>query len=367
MRGVCVYDRADRKKSPYGARWSSGGKYRFQFFSNKTDRDAFITDFQKRIDLQGRAILSMSAGDAMIWAECVKLAGSAPAVLQAVQRMSDRSRLRAVSLTAAQHEYEEDLFNKGCDEDYRRHVKKALGRFPSAGRTAFDVSSAEARSWAAGLSFAPRTVRGHVKTLTAFWNWMVLRGYVAENIFKSVPVPVVSESEPGFLTVEQMRALMKAAQADYPDAVAYFALGAFAGLRSSAICRMDWAEHIRFEQRGILITGANAKNKRRQFVDGHEPNLWAWLEWAQNNAPEGFDLKARLWERRREQVAEKAGVVMPHNALRHSFCTFHCALYGDAGKTATLLTHRGNVAILYQHYKGNAGRGDAEKYFSIRP
>jgi hypothetical protein len=58
---------------------------------------------------------------------------------------------------------------------------------------------------------------------------------------------------------------------------------------------------------------------------------------------------------------------MPHNALRHSFCTFHCALYGDAGKTATLLTHRGNVAILYQHYKGNAGRPDAERYFGIMP
>jgi integrase len=366
MRGVCVYDRADRKKSPYGARWSSEGKYRFQFFSKKADRDAFITDFEKRVGLHGRAILSMSAGDAMIWAECVKLAGSAPAVLKAVQQATDRSRLRRVDLSAARLEYEEDLFNKGCDEDYRRHVKKALGRFPMSG-AAFDVGQAEARTWAAGLSFAPRTVRGHIKILTAFWNWMVARGYAADNVFRSVPVPVVSESEPGFLTVDEMGRLMKAAREHFPDAVAYFALGAFAGLRSSAICRMDWEEHIRFEQRGILITGANAKNKRRQFVDGHEPNLWAWLEWAREHAPAGFDLEPRLWERRREQVAEKAEVVMPHNALRHSFCTYHCALYGDAGKTATLLTHRGNVAILYQHYKGNAGRPEAERYFGIRP
>ena len=28
-------------------------------------------------------------------------------------------------------------------------------------------------------------------------------------------------------------------------------------------------------------------------------------------------------------------------SVRHSFCTYHVALYGDAGRTATLLTQRG--------------------------
>jgi hypothetical protein len=58
---------------------------------------------------------------------------------------------------------------------------------------------------------------------------------------------------------------------------------------------------------------------------------------------------------------------MPHNALRHSFCTYHVAMHGDAGKTATLLTHRGNVSILYEHYRGNATRAAGEAYFNLRP
>ena len=42
------------------------------------------------------------------------------------------------------------------------------------------------------------------------------------------------------------------------------------------------------------------------------------------------------------------------------------ALYGDAAKTAILLTHR-NQAMLYQHYRGRATKSDAEAYFSIVP
>jgi hypothetical protein len=116
-----------------------------------------------------------------------------------------------------------------------------------------------------------------------------------------------------------------------------------------------------------MIWAVNAKNKRRVYIDGHPDNLWKWLSWAKKYSPEGLSLSKRLWDRRREQVQEKANVKMPHNALRHSFCTYHVAQNGDAGKTATHLTHRGNVSILYEHYRGNATKSDAEKYFDITP
>ena len=68
----------------------------------------------------------------------------------------------------------------------------------------------------------------------------------------------------------------------------------------------------------------------------------------------------------RERVYTAAGIYFPHNAGRHSFSTYHVALYGDASKTATLLTHRG-VNMLYDHYRGNAEKEESEKYFSIVP
>ena len=52
---------------------------------------------------------------------------------------------------------------------------------------------------------------------------------------------------------------------------------------------------------------------------------------------------------------------------RHSFCTYHVALTGSADRTATLLTHRGSVSTLYDHYRGNATNEQAKCYFSVRP
>lgn len=363
--GIKVFDRPDRIKSPFGVRWSAGGRRKFRFFESAKERNAYARDLQKQVDAQGRAILSLSAAEASVMVECMKLAGSAPAVLRAVTEVCGRVELGKVSLEKARQEYLDERINAGRDARYVKKLEDILGKLKV--RLPAELTEDAARRWVASLALNPVTVCGHINTCRAFWKWLVDRNYVRTNVFARVPMPTVAEKEPGFLTVDQAKALFKTAQADYPDAVAYLALGAFAGLRSSAICRMEWTEHIRFEQRGILITGENAKNKRRQFVDGHEPNLWEWLEWAKERAPVGFDLTDVQWNHLRAKVAEKAKVAMPHNALRHSFCTYHCALYGDAGRTATLLTHRGNVSILYQHYKGNAGRPDAEMYFSIKP
>ena len=85
---------------------------------------------------------------------------------------------------------------------------------------------------------------------------------------------------------------MKTAQEKFPDAVAYFALNGLAGLRSSACARIN-IEDIDFNQRGILIRAVNAKNKRRNYIDGHPDNLSEWLNWANKHGPEGFNLSKR--------------------------------------------------------------------------
>lgn len=137
-------------------------------------------------------------------------------------------------------------------------------------------------------------------------------------------------------------------------------------MRSSACARLGMLA-IDFRQWGVSIRADQAKSKRRGYIDGHPDALWEWLEWAREHAPEGFALTKRAWDYRRGLVAEAAGVTMPHSALRHSFCTYHVALLGDAGKTATLLTHRGNVSILYEHYRGNATPARAQQWSGLVP
>lgn len=367
--GIVKYDREDRKKSPWGVKWSESGERRFKFFETKTERNEFFDKLKKKKAAEGSAILRLSGSEAAVLEECVKRAGSALNVLRAVEAFGfgDGTRQDSPVLAEAAKAFLDERLNAGLDDDYLRNLKKRIERFvEDAPGEPGAVDRAQAVAWIGGLNFAPRTVRSYLKSLRAFFGWMVQAGYVESNPFSTVPMPKVVEKEPEFLAVADFEALLRKAQEKCPDAVAYFVLGGFAGVRTSAAVALD-RSHIRFETRGLLITGENSKTDRRQFVDGHEPNLWAWLKWCKKHAPDGFELPKRKWETLRTFVRTEAKVKMPANALRHSFCTYHCALYGDAGRTATLLTHRGSPSVMYDHYKGNATKGQAEAFFKIMP
>ncbi len=55
------------------------------------------------------------------------------------------------------------------------------------------------------------------------------------------------------------------------------------------------------------------------------------------------------------------------NAMRHSFGSYHFALYSDAAKTSAMLGHRANDQVLFDSYRSLARKKDAEVYFEIRP
>jgi hypothetical protein len=55
------------------------------------------------------------------------------------------------------------------------------------------------------------------------------------------------------------------------------------------------------------------------------------------------------------------------NAMRHSFGSYHLALYGDSNKTSALLGHKANDQVLFDSYRSMAKPKDAEAYFNLRP
>ncbi len=195
--------------------------------------------------------------------------------------------------------------------------------------------------------------------------------------------------EPGILKVEEMEKLFRANEKIDPEVCGLLALGAFAGMRSSAISKVDYHE-IDFAQRGIHTPAEKTKKRRRQWIEGLPDNLWAWLK---QTPQEAFQMSHRQFTHRRSEALKRAGLLIeaddiayrnrkreekgldrvkwkpkcpPKNCFRHSFATYHVALHRDAGKTALIMSHR-NQQVLYQHYIGTATREQAEAYFEIFP
>ena len=365
---VVKYDRMDRPK-PFGVKWTVDGQRKFKFFEKATLRNEYMAKLIKQDKKEGRSILELSAAEAVVMRRCVDMLGNAEKVLSACQELRERENIIEIDGAAAAKQYLDEKSKLGRDDNYYRAIRNILGKLIArfSGNTV-GWKDVDARKWGFELSdlYKPVTVKNHIKSSSAFCNWCVERKYMRYNIFKKVPLPEVIRDEVEFLSVGDMRRLMECVVERYPECVAYLALNGFGGIRSSACSRLKMSS-IDFDKRGILITADIAKNKRRVYLDGYEDNLWQWLEWARKNARHGFELSKRIWDEYRGKLARIAGVRIPHNGLRHSFCTYHVALYGDAGKTATLLTHRGNVSILYEHYRGNASREEAKEYFGILP
>jgi integrase len=375
-KGVCMPIRAEVRKierndgraARFGISIPVPGKSRKRlFFETAGERDREFFRLKRIAESQGREVFSVSAGDVQLLREVRELLPPGVDVREAVRFFLEHHRpVNAVVLSVATHGYLEQMAFRRLDPDHQRHAGRLLGRLKgSLGDVAVgSISAAMMQAFLLALPFAAVTVRDHQKHFRAFFRWCVGQGFCLRSPMAGGKLLEVAESEPGFMGVDEVRKLFLAGLEVDPLFVPALALSFFGGLRSSSIRRLK-RDDLLFEERGIRMPGAVHKTGRRFFVQGFEDNLWSWLEaWRGLKALPVWPSSS--WIKSRERMTKKAGVVYPHNGGRHSFCTYHVALHGSADRTATLLTHRGSVSMLYDHYRGNATRAEAVRYFGIK-
>jgi integrase len=99
----------------------------------------------------------------------------------------------------------------------------------------------------------------------------------------------------------------------------------FAGLRRSETLALTW-EDIDLERCHIIVAGHKAKTRKRRLVT-IQPNLAKWLKL-------GGDLPIKNRDNALTAAYRLIGPNWPANALRHSFVSYHLAMFNDVGKTA---------------------------------
>lgn len=272
-----------------------------------------------------------------------------------------------------------EMKRAGRDPEYQKHTLRALSRFAGhhGEKPLGAISSEDISEFIHGLPFQALTKRHYRTYLVSAFKWFVKQGWVQKNPAAAVATPKVKLEEPGILTVEQTQALFRANEKVDPEICGLLALNAFAGMRSSAICRLAY-EEIDFKNQAILTPASKTKKGRRHFIEGLPDNLWSWLE---RTPAAAFKMAPRDFARRREVAFTRAGLLVtkaqakktgekpkspPKNCLRHSFVSYHVALHRDPGKTALLISHK-DQAILWDHYLGVATKEDAKSFFDIWP
>ncbi len=242
-------------------------------------------------------------------------------------------------------------------------LRRRLGSFAHdfSNRKLGDITLVELKDWIADDEWSPRTRINYLTKISQLYNYAVKHGWVDINLAEKIDRPSVEDKEPGILTVAQAEALLN--NANRLELLPFIAIGLFAGLRTAELMRLQ-SDAINLQERSVVVGQAVAKKRSRRVVEMGD-GLAAWLALCplQDGPVVGqVKLRERLVELRIAAGIEE----WPHNALRHSFGSYHLAFYGDATRTANQMGHK-STDVVHNHYKALVMKSEAEKYWALRP
>lgn len=340
------------------------GKRKRKFFSTKKEADGFCQRLKVEFENQGAEGVAFPTALRTMAAECAEiLAPFGKTIRDAASFYAAHLRQQQNSVPVAAAVAELIRLKEAAHKSprYVKDLGLRLGRFckTHGQRTVASVTAKELDEWLAGLEVAPGTRNTFRRDIRTLFSFCERRGYCASDPAKRTERAEAVDTPPGILAPAQLAALLTASAADVLPVVA---IGAFAGLRSVEIEKLDWAE-VKLQSGLIEVTAAKSKTKKRRLVPIAE-NLGAWLrplaKLAGPVAPAG--LRKRL-----DAAKERAGLLAgwPQNALRHSYGSYRLAQCADAARVS--LEMGNSPQMVFSHYRELVSPADAEKFWSIAP
>jgi integrase len=356
----------------YVCHFRQGDKRQTRYFVHKKDATAFAGEKQVELLNEGRKHGELSEEERRAVIEARRIAegmamdGFADFSLRAaIEHYARHLRTLRTSKTVerASEEFLEVREAEGKSPSHLADLRHRVTRFERAfrGRVVASINSQEAGAWVLGLKCSSQTRANYRRAVHNFLAFCVGRNYAPSNPLAGVARVKVTRGEAGILSVNEVTRLLAACPKEILPSVA---IGVFAGLRAAEIARLDWRE-VDIERRHIEVKAAKAKTAQRRLVTITE-NLAAWLELLRQLA--GPVRPPSITYRRRFAAALRAAKIerWPHNALRHSFVSYHLAHHQDAAKTALELGHT-ESATLFRHYRELVRPEDAKAFWNITP
>lgn len=403
--------RVYRRMTPSGhpafmvANYADGDTRRFDSYKTEAEAMSAAETLAKRLDKRDYVAASMTKAQALDYASAAEtlkpwglsLSGAASALAECLKTVADLANLHAaVKFYKERHkqvtpkrvsEVVADLLavkqGRGASARYMADLKTRLERFAEAcNKDCCNVTTADIQDWLDNLktdgeSLSPQSYRNYRTVLHTLFGFAVARGYAVDNPVASVEKVKVRAGDVEVFTPAEIERLLESARVNAPAFLPALAIGAFAGLRSAEIERLEWKD-VDLAARHITVSAGNAKTASRRIVPVAD-NLAAWLlEYANKQGkvwPGGhFELYdtqqavARATEVKPDEskgVKAQPAVPWKANALRHSYASYRFASIGDAGRVAGEMGN--SASVIHRHYRELVKPAAAAAWFAVRP
>jgi integrase len=387
------------------ANYADGEKRRFDSYKDEAEALAAAETLAKRLDKRDYVAAGMTKEQGLDFAaacETLKpwgltMSAAAHVLAESLGIVGDLSNLReAIKFYAARYrktvkksvpevitDFLKVKTGRGASERYKDDLKGRLDRFKEdCNKDCCNVTTADIQDWLDGLkndgrAISPQSYRNYRTVLHTLFAFAVSKGYAVDNPVERVERVKVRNGDVEVFKPAEISRLLEAARVNYPDFLPCLAIGAFAGLRSAEIERLEWQD-IDLKARHIVVGASKAKTASRRIVPIHD-NLAAWLaDYADKHGKIWRD-SSILFYKRQEAVAaateveadEAKGIKAEKrvqwkaNALRHSYASYRFAQTADAGRVAGELGN--SAAVVHRHYRELVTPSAAAAWFAVKP
>jgi hypothetical protein len=378
---VKLYSSVNRGKAMYQLAYYQAGRRIQKNFRNKSKAKREASQILRGLTLDTQEVDSLVTPDleSLVAARKVLVSGYALHVAveehaQAVTKLGkiplreavdfflrhNRSDVPRLMLAEVAEQFAKSRQQAGHSVHYVGQCRKTVGDLAKAfpGQTLPDLKTAELDAWLGGFPFKAKTKNGLRIILVACGNWAEGRGYLVKG---GSPFPAMvrykeTKAAVSIFTPDNIASLLAKADNTLRP---FLALGAFAGLRTAELQRLDWKE-IELERGFITVDASKAKTRQRRLVPISE-NLKLWLTpHKQASGP--------VCLHKRPQLAAAPlceGFEWQKNGLRHSFISYRLAILNDTARVA--LEAGNSPEVIFAHYRELVTPDVAKAWFGVNP
>jgi integrase len=253
---------------------------------------------------------------------------------------------------------------RGKSGRYIADLRARLARFARDFQVEIStITGPDVQGWLDKLKVAARTAKNFRSSLHTLFSFAESHGYILKGANPVADTDEISTENGDAIEIYTPAEILKLLDAAPAEFKPVLAIGAFAGLRSAEIERLDWGEVDRAGE-FIEVKAVKAKTRSRRLVP-ILPNLSRWLaSFASQTGNVWKGTAASLIEARAE-TTKGAGITWKDNALRHSFISYRLA---ETQNAAQVSFEAGNSpAMVFKNYREVVKPDAAAAWFAVSP
>ena len=232
----------------------------------------------------GRAIeLLRPTGDSLEiavsrYAAAVKVLGDGSRLQAAAEALVEQDKIipRTVRETIDEMIQEKSTGERAREERTIDDLQNRLDKFAESFSCQIGtITTSEIQQWLDKLTTSERDRLNYRLKLNTLFKWAWRRNYTLSNPVEKTERPEPGPGEVEIYTPAELRRLIDSASANCKRFVPALLIGAFAGLRSSEIERLEWSDVDLVK--GFIRASAKKRGTPSRRLVPIQPNLAAWL------------------------------------------------------------------------------------------